>query len=104
MAPSNFAQEFAAGLNRLHAGYDFDVLPGRRYDRIVVAPAAQPDSRSVHAFVVRDTGQLVKPASYKAPQRDSEGNLAVRYSIATPSDLTETLRQSDTFGAYLYAS
>lgn len=78
-------------------GYSFTVEPGGVYTRIVQAD--KHGSRSVHAFVVNATGDLVKASGWKAPQKDKDG-IAARYNLATEFDLT--VADADPYGSYLY--
>lgn len=57
--------------------------------------------RSVHAFLDRATGDVIKPAGWKAPQRDKDG-LAVRYRLADPLDKKRCFDSIDPYGSYLY--
>ena len=47
--------------------YKFYIESGRKYHKIVMETNGQ--SRSVHAFVDKKTGEVYKPASYKAPAK-----------------------------------
>lgn len=100
MRASNFALDFAEELGRKHSDYEFSVLAGRNYDKIIQEATRYP-GRSVHAFVVRATGDLVKAATYKAPQKDKDG-LAVRFHLADETDAQRAINMSDPYGSYLY--
>ena len=45
--------------------YKFSIESGRKYHKIVMETESQ--SRSVHAFVDKKTGEVYKAASWKAP-------------------------------------
>ena len=47
--------------------YKFYIESGRKYHKIVMETESQ--SKSVHAFVDKKTGEVFKPASYKAPAK-----------------------------------
>ena len=109
-APSEFAAKFAAALqekfstftvgdSNYNPGYTFTVEAGGKYDRIVEASGGQ---RHVHAFVVRETGGLVKSATWKAPQREKDG-LAVRYVLSVEDEFAAAVEDADPYGGYLYA-
>lgn len=100
MRASNYALDFADGLGQKHPDYEFSVLAGRSYDKIVKESIKYP-GRSVHAFVVRSTGDLVKAATFAAPQKDKDG-LAVRFHLADPNDAKRAIDMSDPHGSYLY--
>tara|TARA_Y100001938_G_C8088446_1_gene433536 strand:+ start:46 stop:450 length:405 start_codon:yes stop_codon:yes gene_type:complete len=50
---------------------------GRRYDKIVKADMHRPDSpsHSVYAFVDKTNGNILKPATWKAPAKHPRGNI-----------------------------
>ena len=56
-------QEFKDG----KCDYDFVIESGRKYHKIVMETESQ--SRSVHAFVDKKTGEIYKPASWKSPAK-----------------------------------
>ena len=47
--------------------YKFTIESGRKYHKIVMETESQ--SQSVHAFVNQKTGEVYKPASWKAPAK-----------------------------------
>jgi len=53
-------------------------------------------SRSVHAFVDKKTGEVYKPASFKAPAK------IVRYNLLLIKDREWLLENADWAGGYLY--
>ena len=53
--------------------YKFYIESGRKYHKIVMETESQ--SKSVHAFVDKKTGEVFKPASYKAPAKIVRFNL-----------------------------
>lgn len=62
---------------RLYPNNSREVLtldPGRRYVRIVRSDAGA-HSRSVHCFVDRTNGDILKAASWKAPAKGARGNI-----------------------------
>lgn len=101
-APSEFAAKFAAALQDKFAdkGDTFTIDAGGKYDRIVQAD--KWGSRHVHAFVVRETGGLVKSAGWKAPQKEKNG-LAVRYVLSVQDEFDAAIEDADPYGGYLYA-
>lgn len=71
---------------------------GRKFARVGTDNGTQ---RSVHAFVDMTTGDVIKPAGWKAPQKDKSG-LAVRYCLADPASKALCFERMDPYGAYLY--
>lgn len=67
---------------------------GRRNYRIVMQRGGK--TQSVHAFVDKDTGDLLKAAGFKAPAKGARGNLL------DDEDFARILRVCDWSGSYLY--
>ena len=78
--------------------YKFVIESGRKYHKIVmeVPNNNRPPSRSVHAFVDRTTGDVYKPASFKAPAKH------IRFNLCIISDREWLLENADWAGGYLY--
>ena len=78
--------------------YKFVIESGRKYHKIVmeVPNDNRPPSRSVHAFVDRTTGDVYKPASFKAPAKH------VRFNLCIMSHREWLLENADWAGGYLY--
>lgn len=97
--PARHTQKLAAHLQRkFELTYDnytdgIDILPGRKYDKIITVGTSQ---RFVHAFVDRETGDLYKPEGWNKPAKGVRGN------IATPEGLWEVVERADRYGSYLY--
>jgi isocitrate dehydrogenase kinase/phosphatase len=101
-----YAKVFVEELNKKFAGeVEYTVVPGKVYDKIV-SRTLRGTQRSVHAFVVKETGDLVKAASWKAPQKSitHPSGLAIRYNISTPESVDSVVELADMFGGYLYAN
>lgn len=45
--------------------HDFSVVTGRKFDKIVMS---RGNHKSVYAFIKKENGAIVKPASWKAPE------------------------------------
>ena len=69
--------------------YKFTIQTGRRYHKI-------HDGNGVHAFVDKNTGEVYKPASYKAPAKH------VRYDLRRIHQRHECFSSADYIGSYLY--
>ena len=78
--------------------YKFVIESGRKYHKIImeVPNNNRPPSRSVHAFVDKKTGEVYKPASFKAPAK------IVRFNLCIMSDREWLLENADWAGGYLY--
>lgn len=85
--------------------YTFEVEAGKKFDRIVqfsVWESANPNhqpQRSVHAFVERATGDLIKAAGWKAPAKIKTG-WATKFNLLTQFE--QALEAADPYGGYLY--
>ena len=86
-------------VTRLQADYDanskagrykFEIQTGRKYHKIVAK------NQGVHAFVNKTTGEVFKPASYKAPAKH------VRYDLRRIQQRRECFANADWAGGYLY--
>ena len=78
--------------------YKFVIESGRKYHKIImeVPNDNRPPSRSVHAFVDMKTGEVYKPASFKAPAKH------VRFNLLLINDREWLLEHADWAGGYLY--
>ena len=82
----------------------FEIREGKKYYKIVQVEFDTFQNRneykdsSVHSFVDKNTGDVFKPASWKAPAKH------VRYSFCNMTDFKMLLnpRQLDWAGGYLY--
>ena len=83
-------------INRKHkdSGYKFYIESGRKYHKIVME--TESGSKSVHAFVDKKTGEVYKPASYKAPAK------IVRYNLLNIASRDLCFANADWAGGYLY--
>ena len=68
---------------------------GRKYHKIWEV-YGDNGSRSCHAFINKKTGEVFKPASYKAPAK------IVRYNLNIISSREECFSRADWAGGYLY--
>jgi len=74
--------------------YKFSIVTGRKYHKIV--QTCSDGSKSVHAFVDKNTGELYKAASWKAPAKD------VRFDLRIIEQREFVLENCDWAGGYLY--
>ena len=73
--------------------YKFFIESGRKYHKIVMDANG---SKSVHAFVDKKTGEVFKPASFKAPAK------IVRYNLLSIESREKCFERADWAGGYLY--
>ena len=99
----SYATEFATALEAKFTEDSFTVEAGRKFDKIVQSDKKY-GGRGVHAFIEKATGLVIKPATWKAPQKSIKHptGFAVRYDISTFEGFTEAVNASDRFGGYLY--
>ena len=74
--------------------YSFTIETGRKYLKVIMNDCT--GSSSVHAFVDKKTGELYKPAGWRAPAKHVRGNLL---DSASREDV---LSRCDWAGGYLY--
>ena len=74
--------------------YTFSIESGRKYHKIVMETESQ--SQSVHAFVDQKTGEVYKPASWKAPAKH------VRFNLLEINSREKCFERADWAGSYLY--
>ena len=73
-----------------NANYKFEIQTGRKYHKIYCK------NQGVHAFVNKTTGEVFKPASWKAPAKH------VRYDLRIINDRERCFSNADWAGGYLY--
>ena len=97
MPSSDNPQYWADRIEDYKAGkdvYKFSIVTGRKYHKIV--QTCSDGSKSVHAFVDKNTGELYKAASWKAPAKD------VRFDLRIIEQREWVLENCDWAGGYLY--
>jgi len=87
-------EDFQRANNRKTDGYKFYIESGRKYHKLIMETGA--GSRSVHAFVDKKTGEVYKPASFKAPAK------IVRYRLLEIASREQCFARADWAGGYLY--
>lgn len=106
--PSQYSVAYAEALNLKFEDddykYAYHVEPGRRFDRIV-GVHVEGHHGSVHAFVERTTGLLVKPATWSTPQKNPvTGELFAPYNLSTQEGFEEAVEHANYSGSYLYSN
>jgi len=77
--------------------FDFEVEEGKKYYKIIngyVSEDGRIEQRGVHAFVDKKTGDIYKPASWRAPAK------GVRFNVLNDVEMLEKF--ADWAGGYLY--
>ena len=85
-------------IDELKAGdcsIDYQVETGKKYHKVIFIDGG--GSRSVHAFIDKQTGEVYKSASWKSPAK------GVRYDLRLIADREYLLQNADWSGGYLYA-
>lgn len=87
-------QNFRSRNNGELDGYTFTIETARKYHKVIMTTGG--GSRSIHAFVDVKTGDVYKPASFKAPAKH------VRFRLLDEASREEMLERADWAGGYLY--
>ena len=72
----------------------FTIDEGRKYFKVMFRDSG--GGNSVHAFIDRKTGDVYKPASFKAPAKH------IRFNLCIMSDREWLFENADWAGSYLY--
>ena len=82
-----------------HSDKKYEIETGRKYHKIVMSDLSvngERWSQGVHAFVNKKTGEVYKPASWKAPAKH------VRYDLRSIKQRRVCFSNADWAGGYLY--
>ena len=74
---------------------DYVIETGKKYHKVILVDGG--GSRSVHCFIDKNTGSVLKSASWKAPAK------GVRFDLRLIKDREWLLENADWSGGYLYA-
>jgi hypothetical protein len=74
---------------------DYVIESGKKYHKVIMVDGGS--SRSAHAFVDKNTGEVYKSASWKSPAK------GVRYDLRLIEQREYVLENCDWSGSYLYA-
>lgn len=94
----NHAEYHHRQIDRLKNGdcpIDYQIETGKKYHKVIFVDGG--GSRSVHCFIDKQTGEVYKSASWKAPAK------GVRYDLRMISERENILKNCDWSGGYLYA-
>jgi hypothetical protein len=101
MTVSELIEEYLEVLNEkaTHIGTtSYGVSKGRKFAKVL----AQGSQTGVHAFVDLQTGDVIKPATFKAPQKNADGTFAVRFNLVDDESRELLFEKVESSGAYLY--
>ena len=73
---------------------DYVIETGKKYHKVIMVDGGS--SRSVHAFVDKNTGEVYKSASWKSPAK------GVRYDLRLIADREWLFENASWCGGYLY--
>jgi len=74
---------------------DYTIESGKKYHKVIMIDGG--GQRSAHAFIDKQTGEVYKSASWKAPAK------GVRYDLRLIADREYLLENADWSGGYLYS-
>lgn len=58
--------------------------------------------KSIHCFIDFTTGDIIKAATLKAPQKNADGSYSVRYNLLDPASRADLFARAEFSGGYLY--
>jgi len=87
-------QDFKGRINGRSCDYKFYIESGRKYHKLIMETEA--GSRSVHAFIDKNSGAVYKPASWKAPAKH------IRFNLLDDNSREECFARCHWAGGYLY--
>ena len=87
-------QDYKGRNNGGTSDYKFYIESGRKYHKLIME--TNGNSRSVHAFVDKNSGAVYKSASWKAPAK------GIRFNLLDDNSREECFARCDWAGGYLY--
>lgn len=111
--PTVISELFVAEMNAQHAIGEkgknyrgFGVVGGRTYDKVLNVETSYNSTEetggSVHAFINRANGDLIKAATWSSPQKNVDGTPAVRFHLDSEASMKAVVAKADRHGGYLY--
>jgi hypothetical protein len=73
---------------------DYTIETGKKYHKVILVSSG--NSRSVHCFIDKNTGEVYKSATWKSPAK------GVRYDLRIIEQREYLLKNADWSGGYLY--
>ena len=99
-----FIEMYLEVLTAKDSYYTYTVEYGRKFAKVIsLSGGNSGTNRSVHSFVEIANGNVIKAATWKAPQKNSDGTFSVRYNLLDAASREEMFRVLDPHGGYLYA-
>lgn len=96
----SYHQECIEKLKNGECDYSYEIEKGRKYLKIMMVIANGPNrlgaSRSVHAFIDKETGEVYKAASWKSPAK------GVRFDLRLIESRERLYESCDWAGGHLY--
>lgn len=95
--------EFIDVLNRQATNICYDeyqVDYGRKLAKVFAYKSGQ--RKSMHCFIDFTNGDVIKAATYKAPQKNADGSYSVRYNLLDPISREDLFAKAEFTGGYLY--
>ncbi len=74
---------------------DYTIETGKKYHKVILVSSG--NSRSVHCFIDKNTGEVYKSATWKSPAK------GVRYDLRVITDREWLFENADWSAGYLYA-
>ena len=74
---------------------DYTVETGKKYHKVIFVDGG--GSRSVHCFIDKNTGDLLKSATWKSPAK------GIRFNLLNEDNMEWLLENADWSGGYTYA-
>ena len=97
-SPSVQSQYHQRKIDELKSGIlpiDYQVETGKKYHKLILVDSS--GGRSVHAFIDKQTGSVLKSASWKTPAKGE------RYNLLIIKEREWLFENADWCGCYLYA-
>lgn len=79
----------------------YEYQEGAKFIRVVQKESNQ-NHGSAHAFVEKETGKLVKTASWSSPAKKKNGELQSKYNLLDDNSFELLIEQADIYGGHLY--
>ena len=99
--PTGYHQECIDKLKNGECDYSYEIEKGRKYLKVMMVIDHGPNrlgaSRSVHAFIDKNTGEVYKAASWKSPAK------GVRFDLRLIESRERLYECCDWAGSHLYA-
>ena len=99
--PTGYHQRCIDKLKNGESDYSYEIEKGKKYLKIMMVidhgPNRLGSSRSVHAFIDKNTGEVYKAASWKSPARNG-----VRFDLRLIEERERLYECCDWAGGHLY--